>query len=107
MIETPNRPQVRARKRGSQIPTDEPQKLPEVARDGRDLEAILKSLVESASIGGGLWLSYLFVLLYIAIAAGAVTHKDLLLGSPVKVVAWPMSRASWSACFASASAASG
>jgi hypothetical protein len=27
-------------------------------------------------INGGLWLSYLFVLSYIAIAAGAVTHED-------------------------------
>jgi hypothetical protein len=33
----------------------------------------------------GLWLSYLFVLFYIGIAAGAVTHKDLLLENPVKL----------------------
>ena len=33
----------------------------------------------------GLWLSYLFVLFYFAIAAGAVTHRDLLLENPVKL----------------------
>ena len=33
----------------------------------------------------GIWLSYLFVLLYIGIAAGAVTHRDLLLENPVKL----------------------
>jgi hypothetical protein len=31
------------------------------------------------------WLSYLFVLSYVAIAAGAVTHADLLLERPVKL----------------------
>jgi len=33
----------------------------------------------------GLWLSYLFVLFYFAIAAGAVTHRDLPLENPVKL----------------------
>lgn len=33
----------------------------------------------------GLWLSYLFLLFYLAIAAGAVTHIDLLLDNPVKL----------------------
>jgi len=32
----------------------------------------------------GLWLSYLFVLFYLAVAAGAVTHVDLFLENPVK-----------------------
>jgi hypothetical protein len=32
-----------------------------------------------------LWLRYLFVLFYFAIAAGAVTHRDLLLDNPVKL----------------------
>jgi uncharacterized protein YjbI with pentapeptide repeats len=32
-----------------------------------------------------LWISYLFALFYFAIAAGAVTHRDLLLESPVKL----------------------
>jgi hypothetical protein len=32
-----------------------------------------------------LWLSYLFVLFYLGIAAGAVSHADLLLKNPVKL----------------------
>jgi uncharacterized protein YjbI with pentapeptide repeats len=32
-----------------------------------------------------LWLSYLFVLFYLAVAAGAVTHADLFLENPVKL----------------------
>jgi hypothetical protein len=49
------------------------------------LEAVRKAVEDTAAIGGGLWLSYLFVLFYLAIAAGAVTHADLLLQSPVKL----------------------
>ena len=33
----------------------------------------------------GLWLSYLFVLFYLAVAAGAVTHADLFFEKPVKL----------------------
>jgi uncharacterized protein YjbI with pentapeptide repeats len=43
------------------------------------------AVVDAASIGVGLWISYLFVLFYFAIAAGAVTHRDLLLENPVKL----------------------
>ena len=50
-----------------------------------DLEEIKKSVEDAASVSGGLWLSYLFVLSYIAIAAGAVTHEDLLLERAVKL----------------------
>ena len=50
-----------------------------------DLEEIKKAVEDAASVSGGLWLSYLFVLSYIAIAAGAVTHEDLLLIRPVKL----------------------
>ena len=50
-----------------------------------DLEGIKKAVDDAASIGGGLWLSYLFVLFYLAIAAGAVTHADLFLEKPVKL----------------------
>ena len=32
-----------------------------------------------------MWLSYLFVLFYLAIAAGAVTHGDLFFENPVKL----------------------
>ncbi|MGH6841748.1 MAG: hypothetical protein ACREDV_06590, partial [Methylocella sp.] len=46
---------------------------------------IKKAVEDAASVGGALWLSYLFVLSYIAIAAGAVTHEDLLLIRPVRL----------------------
>jgi hypothetical protein len=43
------------------------------------------AVIDAAGVGAGLWLSYLFVLFYFAIAAGAVTHRDLLLENPVKL----------------------
>jgi len=58
---------------------------PAIAAKADDLEEIKKSVEDAASVSGGLWLSYLFVLSYIAIAAGAVTHEDLLLIRPVKL----------------------
>jgi hypothetical protein len=48
--------------------------LPDFAKKADDLEAIKKAVDDAASVGGGLWLSYLFVLFYLAVAAGAVTH---------------------------------
>src|SRR5947209_15685892 len=50
-----------------------------------DIEAIKKSVDDAASVSAGLWLSYVFVLFYIAVAAGAVTHEDLLLRTPVRL----------------------
>ena len=35
-------------------------------------------VVDAASVSAGLWFSYLFVLFYFGIAAGSVTHRDLL-----------------------------
>jgi len=59
--------------------------LPAIAAKADDLEEIKKAVEDAASVSGGLWLSYLFVLSYIAIAAGAVTHEDLLLVRAVKL----------------------
>jgi hypothetical protein len=59
--------------------------LPAIADKADDLTEIKKAVEDAASVSGGLWLSYLFVLSYIAIAAGAVTHEDLLLIRPVKL----------------------
>jgi hypothetical protein len=50
-----------------------------------NLDAIRKSVDDAAAVSGGLWLSYFFVLFYIAIAAGAVTHAGLLLENPIKL----------------------
>jgi len=59
--------------------------LPPIAAQADDLEAIKKAVDDAASLGGGLWLSYLFVLFYLAVAAGAVTHADLFLEKSVKL----------------------
>jgi hypothetical protein len=57
----------------------------DLTKKAHDLDAVRKSVEDAASTSGTLWFSYLFTLLYIAIAAGAVTHKDLLLENPVKL----------------------
>src|SRR4051794_15156297 len=53
------------------------------AAKAKDLDAIKKAVEDAAAVGTPLWLSYLFLLFYIAIAASAVTHADLLLERPV------------------------
>lgn len=55
------------------------------ASKATDLSALRDSVVEAASVGGGLWFSYLFSLFYLTIATGGVTHRDLLLANPVKL----------------------
>src|ERR1700736_3072669 len=59
--------------------------LPAIAAKADDLEEIKKAVEDAASVSGGLWLSYLFVLSYIAIAAGAVTPEDFFLVRPLKL----------------------
>src|SRR3984893_14837272 len=54
-------------------------------KESHDLHAVRKSVEDAASVTTGLWLSYLFVLVYIGIAAGAVNHQDLFLENPVKL----------------------
>jgi hypothetical protein len=54
-------------------------------KESHDLDAVRKSVEDAASVTTGLWLSYLFVLVYIGIAAGAVKHQDLFLENPVKL----------------------
>ena len=60
-----------------------PPPLPPIAAKHDDLEAIKKAVEDAASVSGPLWLSYLFVMLYLALAAAGVTHADLLLESPI------------------------
>lgn len=55
------------------------------AAKAKDLQALRDAVVEAATVSGPLWISYLFVFFYLAIAAGAVTHKDLLFENPVKL----------------------
>ena len=63
--------------------------LPETAKalaaKAKDLDALRTSVVDAATVGGTIWLSYLFTLFYLAIAAGAVTHKDLFFEHGVKL----------------------
>jgi uncharacterized protein YjbI with pentapeptide repeats len=56
-----------------------------LAGEAKDLQALRDTLVDAASVGAGLWFSYLFILLYLLIAVGGVTHNDLFLESPVKL----------------------
>jgi uncharacterized protein YjbI with pentapeptide repeats len=59
--------------------------LPAIAAQADDLDSIKKSVEDAAAISGSLWLSYLFGIFYIALAAAGVTHADLLLQNPVEL----------------------
>ncbi len=62
-----------------------PPPLPPIAAKHDDLEAIKNAVEDAASVSGPLWLSYLFALFYIALAAAGVAHADLLVENPVKL----------------------
>jgi hypothetical protein len=66
-------------------PPAPPESTVAFAARARDLAALRDSVVDAASVGAGLWFSYLFVLFYLAIAAGSVTHRDLFYESPLKL----------------------
>src|SRR5262249_43652892 len=51
----------------------------------RDLGALRDAVVEAASVSVALWLSYLLVLFYLTVAVGGVTHRNLLLETPLKL----------------------
>jgi hypothetical protein len=55
------------------------------AGKAKDLQALRDAVDRASTISGTLWLSYIFVFLYLAIAAGAVTHRDLFFENPVKL----------------------
>ena len=59
--------------------------IEDLTKKAHELDAVRKSVEDAASISGTLWLSYLFTLLYFTIAAGAVTHQDLLLENAVRL----------------------
>ena len=54
------------------------------AAQAKDLGALRDAVVDAASVSAGLCLSCLFVRLYFAVAAGAVTHRELLLENSAK-----------------------
>lgn len=49
------------------------------------MESIRSAVIDATAVSGGLWLSYLFVLFYLLVAAGDVTHRDLFLDNAVKL----------------------
>jgi hypothetical protein len=58
---------------------------PEFLGRAKDLATLQNAVVEAAGVGTGLWISYLFVLFYLAIAVGSVTHQNLFFENPVKL----------------------
>jgi hypothetical protein len=62
-----------------------PSKRPPIVDEAKDLKALRAAVVDAGGVGAGLWFSYLFVLLYLLIAVGSVTHRDLFLENPVKL----------------------
>jgi uncharacterized protein YjbI with pentapeptide repeats len=63
--------------------TSDDARIAKLKEKSESLDAIKKAVEDAAAVGTPLWVSYLFLLLYIAIASGAVTHTDLLLERPV------------------------
>jgi uncharacterized protein YjbI with pentapeptide repeats len=83
-----NKPEVR--ENDSAVPTatapaSAPDPLQAFAEKATDPQALRDAVVDAASVSGGLWLSYLVVFFYLAVAAGGVTHKDLFFENPVKL----------------------
>ena len=53
--------------------------------DPFDVEALEKSLNDSATRVSTIWISFLIFGLYLVVTAGTVTHRQLLLEDPVKL----------------------
>ena len=66
--------------------TARPAQLKASATVSKDsLNAEREAIASAADVSGGLWLSYLAVLVYLLIAVGSVTHWDMLRTSSVKL----------------------
>jgi hypothetical protein len=55
--------------------------------DPFDVEALERSLNDSATRVSTIWISFLIFALYLVVAAGSVTHRQLLLEDPIKLPA--------------------
>lgn len=62
-----------------------PSPLQLFARKADTAESMREAVAEAAGVCTGLWLSYLFVLLYLLVAIASVTQKDLLLENRVQL----------------------
>jgi uncharacterized protein YjbI with pentapeptide repeats len=67
------------------VRTPSPPQQTNFAAKAKDLQALRDAVGEAATVSGPLWISYLFVFFYLAIAAGGVTHRDLFFENPVKL----------------------
>src|SRR4051812_29212430 len=67
------------------VPPELPPTAAALAGEAQDLKALRTAVVDAAGVSAGLWFSYLFVLLYLLIAVGGVTHEDLFFERPVKL----------------------
>jgi hypothetical protein len=56
-----------------------------VAIDPKDLGELQKALNEAAGKASVLWTTFVVFQLYLAIAFGSVTHRDLFLENPIKL----------------------
>src|SRR6266849_6086851 len=74
-----------AREPASGKPVEVPSATPALAAKAKDLEALRNAVVDAANVGAGLWLTYLFVLFYLLVAVGSVTHRDLFFESPIRL----------------------
>ena len=54
-------------------------------RRGQTISKLRSAVIDAAGVSFGLWVSYLFVLFYLLVAAGGVTHRDLFLENPVRL----------------------
>jgi uncharacterized protein YjbI with pentapeptide repeats len=70
---------------GSRSTEPAPLIVPALAAKADDLDSLRTAVIDAAAVGFGLWVSYLFVLFYLLVAAGGVTHRDLFFESPVKL----------------------
>ena len=66
-------------------PGSSPSNADAFAAKATDLQTLRDAVVDAATVSGTLWISYLGVFFYLAIAAGGVTHRDLFLENPVKL----------------------
>jgi uncharacterized protein YjbI with pentapeptide repeats len=65
--------------------TEGPPRTNTPAGETPDLDSLRSTVIDAAGVCVSLWISYLFVLLYLFIAVGEITHRDLFLENPVKL----------------------
>src|SRR4051794_21925291 len=59
--------------------------VPALSEKADDLETLRTAVIDAAGVSFGVWISYLFVLFYLFVAAGGVTHRDFFFENPVKL----------------------